>query len=137
MAEQAGKSAAGTDASRAAGGRPAPRRRPPPRRPPPSVTHDSHGAHASVRFYWMIGIVLAIITAVEVAVFYIPALEVVLVPVLLVLSAAKFVLVVMFFMHLRFDSLVLTGVFLAGLVLAAFLVVSLIVLYHYLPLFER
>ena len=137
MAEQAGKPAAGTGTHAATGGRPATPRGAPPRRPPPSVTHDSHGAHASVRFYWMIGIVLAIITAVEVAVFYIPALEVVLVPVLLVLSAAKFVLVVMFFMHLRFDSLVLTGVFLAGLVLAAFLVVSLVVLYHYLPLFER
>ena len=108
-----------------------------PRRPPPSVTHDSHGAHASVRFYWMIGIVLAIITAVEVAVFYIPALERVLVPVLLVLSAAKFALVVMFFMHLRFDSPVLTGLFLAGVVLATLMVVSLIVLYHYLPLLER
>jgi cytochrome c oxidase subunit 4 len=137
MAEQAEKPTAGTGAGVTAGGRPAAPRRPPPRRPPPSFTHDSQGAHASVRFYWMIGIVLAIITAVEVAVFYIPALGAVLVPVLLVLSAAKFALVVMFFMHLRFDSLVLTGVFLAGLVLAALLVVSLIILYHYLPLFQR
>jgi len=84
----------------------------------------------------MIGIVLAVITAVEVAVFYIPALEAVLVPVLLVLSAAKFVLVVMFFMHLRFDSLVLTGLFMAGVVLAAFMVTALIVLYHFLPRLE-
>jgi cytochrome c oxidase subunit 4 len=131
MAEQ-GKEPSGAAAAVPAGKRPAP-----PRRPPPSVTHDSHGAHASVRFYWMIGIVLAIITAVEVAVFYIPALERVLVPVLLVLSAAKFALVVMFFMHLRFDSPVLTGLFLAGVVLATLMVVSLIVLYHYLPLLER
>jgi cytochrome c oxidase subunit 4 len=132
MAEQAGKQTGAAGTGVTPGGRP-----PTPRRPPPSFTHDSQGAHASVRFYWMIGIVLAIITAVEVAVFYIPALEAVLVPVLLVLSAAKFALVVMFFMHLRFDSPVLTGVFLAGLVLAVFLVVSLIVLYHYLPLLER
>jgi cytochrome c oxidase subunit 4 len=85
----------------------------------------------------MIGVVLAIITAVEVAVFYIPALAPVLVPVLLVLSAAKFVLVVMFFMHLRFDSPVLTGLFMAGVVLAAFMVTGLVVLYHFLPRFDR
>ncbi len=91
------------------------------------------GGHASVGFYWMIGIVLAIITAVEVAVFYIPALESVLVPVLLVLSAAKFVMVVMFFMHLKFDSNIFTGVFLAGLVLATFMIAALIVLYQVLP----
>jgi cytochrome c oxidase subunit 4 len=101
--------------------------------------HGGHGqgGHASVGFYWMIGVVLAIITAVEVAVFYIPALAPVLVPVLLVLSAAKFALVVMFFMHLRFDSAVLTGLFMAGLVLATFMVTGLVVLYHFLPQFER
>jgi cytochrome c oxidase subunit 4 len=85
----------------------------------------------------MIGGVLAIITAVEVAVFYIQALDAVLVPVLLVLSAAKFALVVMFFMHLRFDSPVLTGLFMAGLVLAVFMVTALIALYHFLPRLER
>jgi cytochrome c oxidase subunit IV len=99
--------------------------------------HAAHGAHATVGFYWMIGIVLAVITAVEVAVFYIPALDPVLVPVLLVLSAAKFVLVVMFFMHLRFDSIVLTWLFMAGLVLATFMITGLIILYHFLPQFER
>ena len=102
-----------------------------------SMEEDHEGdAHASVGFYWMIGVVLAIITAVEVAVFYIPALSPVLVPVLLVLSAAKFTLVVMFFMHLRFDSPVLTGLFLAGIVLATFMVTALIVLYHFLPRLE-
>ena len=51
----------------------------------------------------------------------------------LVLSAAKFVLVVGFFMHLKFDSKVFTGVFVAGLVLAVFMVSALMVLYHWLP----
>jgi len=74
-----------------------------------------------------------VITAVEVAVFYIPALSPVLVPVLLVLSATKFLLVVMFFMHLRFDSMVYMGLFLAGLLLATFMVTALVVLYHFLP----
>ena len=95
-----------------------------------------HAGHASPGFYWAIGGVLTVITAVEVAVFYIPALEAVLVPILLVLSAAKFVLVVMFFMHLKFDSKIFTGVFLAGLVLATFMTVALIILYQVLPAYE-
>lgn len=97
---------------------------------------DSHG-HASVGFYWMVGVVLAVITAAEVAVFYIPAMSPVLTPVLLVLSATKFALVVMFFMHLRFDSTVLTGLFGAGLVLATLLVSALVILYHWLPAHAR
>ena len=56
--------------------------------------------------------------------------------VLLVLSAAKFALVVMFFMHLKFDSNVFSGVFLAGLALATFMTVALIVLYKVLPNYD-
>jgi cytochrome c oxidase subunit 4 len=95
--------------------------------------HGHEGGHASARFYVMIGAVLTVITAVEVAAFYIPALASVLVPTLLALSAAKFGLVVMFYMHLRFDSRVFTGVFVVGLILAAFMVTALTVLYHLLP----
>lgn len=94
------------------------------------------GTHASPAFYWIIGGILTVITAVEVAIFYIPALEAVLVPSLLVLSAGKFLLVVMFFMHLKFDSRVFSGVFLAGMVLAMFMTVALVVLYHVLPAYD-
>ena len=95
---------------------------------------DAHGegGHASVGFYWMIGIILAILTALEVAAYYMElgALEV---PLLLILSIAKFVLVVMFFMHLKFDSKVFTWVFMAGMVLAVFMVSALMLLYHVVP----
>ena len=97
------------------------------------VAGHEHGGHASPGFYWMIGGILTVITAVEVAIFYIPALEGVLVPLLLVLSAAKFLLVVMFFMHLKFDSRVFSGVFLAGMALALFMTTALIILYKVLP----
>jgi cytochrome c oxidase subunit 4 len=92
-----------------------------------------HGGHASPGFYWVIGGILTVITAVEVAVFYIPALHGVLVPLLLVLSATKFILVVMFFMHLKFDSKIFSGLFLSGMVLASFMTVALIILFHVLP----
>jgi cytochrome c oxidase subunit 4 len=93
---------------------------------------DQHGGHTNVGFYWLIGGILAVLTAIEVAAFYME-LGAVEVPLLLMLSAAKFALVVMFFMHLKFDSRIFTGVFLAGLVLAVFMVSALVVLYHMLP----
>lgn len=99
--------------------------------------HDQgHDGHASTKFYWAIGAILTVITAVEVAIFYVEALAPVLVPVLLVLSAAKFAIVVMFFMHLKFDSKIFSGVFLAGLVLAAFMTTALIILYKVLPQYD-
>ena len=76
--------------------------------------HGAHEPHASVGFYWMIAAILGVITGIEVAIFYIPAIGGALVPSLLLLSATKFLLVVMFFMHLKFDSKVFTGLFLAG-----------------------
>ena len=97
---------------------------------------QGHGGHASTGFYWAIGAILTVITAVEVAIFYIDAMAPVLVPVLLVLSAAKFAIVVMFFMHLKFDSKIFSGVFLAGLFLAAFMTTALIILYKVLPAYD-
>jgi cytochrome c oxidase subunit 4 len=57
-------------------------------------------------------------------------------PFLLLLSAAKFVIVVMFFMHLRFDSRILTGLFVVGLVLATFVISALFLLYQVLPAYD-
>ena len=98
--------------------------------------HGAKGGHASPGFYWAIGAILTVITAVEVAIFYIPAMAPVLVPVLLTLSAAKFAIVAMFFMHLKFDSPIFSGVFLAGLALAAFMTTALIILYKVLPNYD-
>jgi cytochrome c oxidase subunit 4 len=96
-------------------------------------TVESH-EHPGYMTYVIIAVVLTVITALEVAVFYIPALGSVLVPVLLLLSGAKFVLVVMFYMHLKMDSSVFTTVFAAPLALALFLVAALVVLFKVLPL---
>jgi cytochrome c oxidase subunit 4 len=89
--------------------------------------------HPTWKFYVMIGTILTVITAAEIAVFYIPALRSVLVPVLLTLSAVKFALVAMFYMHLRFDSRIFSSVFVAPLALAIFVVVALVILFHALP----
>ena len=89
--------------------------------------------HPGYMMYVVIAVILTVITALEVAVFYIPALDPVLVPTLVVLSTGKFALVVMFYMHLKMDSRVFSGVFLAPFVLAVFLVISLIILFKVLP----
>ena len=83
-----------------------------------SGAHEEH-SHPTWKFYVLIGVILTVITAAEVAVFYIPALRPVLIPLLLVLSGTKFALVVMFFMHLKFDNPIFGRLFVGGIVLAA------------------
>jgi cytochrome c oxidase subunit IV len=97
---------------------------------------DHHAGHPGPRLYIIIGVVLTILTIAEVAVYYIEALSGVLVPLLLVLSAAKFILVVQYYMHLKFDSKVFTSVFLGPFALAVLVIVSLVLLFHVLPDFK-
>jgi cytochrome c oxidase subunit 4 len=81
------------------------------------------GAHPGPAEYVKIGLTLAVVTAVEVAVYYVDALSDVLVPILIVLSALKFSLVVMWFMHLKFDNRMFSTFFVGGLMLVAALFV--------------
>jgi cytochrome c oxidase subunit 4 len=90
---------------------------------PPAV-HE----HASVRVYVYVALVLTAITALEVGVIYIRFLTPIIVPLLLGMSLAKFVLVVMFFMHLRYDPRPLAAVFVGPLVIAFGLTVALMTL---------
>lgn len=71
-------------------------------------------AHPTPKLYWIIALILAVVTAVEVAVAYIEALDGLLVPILLVLGAIKFGIVVAFFMHLKFDRPIFRSLFLVG-----------------------
>ncbi|HEU4760140.1 MAG TPA: cytochrome C oxidase subunit IV family protein [Dehalococcoidia bacterium] len=80
--------------------------------------------HPGPMEYVQIGVALALITLAEVAVYYIDAVHDVLIPVLLALSATKFSLVGLWFMHLRFDSRVFTTLFVGGLALAVALFVA-------------
>ena len=93
--------------------------------------HD--GSHASAKFYTIVGIILTVVTAIEVAIFYVPALSRVLVPTLLVLSAGKFIGVVAYYMHLKFDNGLFTFLFVIGLALGLFEVGALMTLSHLNP----
>lgn len=85
--------------------------------------------HVSNRLYIVIAFILAVLTAMEVMVFYVEALEPVLLPILLVMMATKFALVAMFFMHLKFDSPVLTAVFAWGLLIATGIILALLAIF--------
>jgi cytochrome c oxidase subunit 4 len=86
-------------------------------------------AHPGSKEYVLIAMILAVITAVEVAVYYIPALQPFIFPILIVLSAVKFFLVVAFFMHLKFDHVTFTWYFGGGLALALALASAVVVLH--------
>jgi cytochrome c oxidase subunit 4 len=89
----------------------------------------SEQAHASTGTYLRIAAVLVIITLIEVGVFYVPVFQGLLVPILLVLSALKFTLVVMFYMHLKFDSKFFAFLFGGPLLLALLVVIGLLLLF--------
>jgi cytochrome c oxidase subunit 4 len=92
------------------------KRRPAPEEPAEHKAKER--GHPGPLEYAVIGLVLAGITAIEVAVYYFDIAHDLLVAVLLGLSALKFSLVVMWFMHLRFDSGLFTQMFVLGFLLA-------------------
>ena len=94
--------------------------------------HPTEAAHPRAGGYIQIAVVLTVITAIEVGVFYVLVGPVrpFLAPVLIALSAVKFALVVMFYMHLKFDHRLFTSIFLFGLAMAAFTIIAFIALFH-------
>jgi cytochrome c oxidase subunit 4 len=71
--------------------------------------------HPSPKEYVRIAIILAVVTAAEVGVYYLELSRGLLIPLLFGFSAIKFALVVLWFMHLRFDSRTYARFFLLGL----------------------
>jgi len=91
--------------------------------------HDEHPS-TTIRQYILIGVILAIITAIELALTEAMDLPFrTLVVSLILLSALKFGIVVALFMHLKFDHPLLTKLFMFGLVLASALLVALLALF--------
>lgn len=105
------------------------------------VTHDA--SHPTPGTYVRIGLVLFVLTALEVGLYEYTYgehagaigmdLRPFFVPLLLALSAVKFALVAMFYMHLKQDSRLFSGLFVFPLLIAIFVVVavSLAMAYHF------
>ena len=94
-----------------------------------SSPHIREVAHPTPRTYVTIAVILGVITAVEVGIFYIESIKDVLVPMFIVLSTVKFALVAMFYMHLKFDERIFSMFFVGGLVLAASIILALMALF--------
>ena len=84
---------------------------------PAETSHVSH-AHPGEAVYIKVALFLAAVTAFEIAVSYLKWAEWVTIVMLIVLSVIKFVAVVGYFMHLKFDNRALRKPFITGLVLA-------------------
>jgi cytochrome c oxidase subunit 4 len=108
---------------------------------------DSEHAHPSAGIYAKVGLVLFVLTALEVGLYEITygehagaagaSIQPFFVPVLLLMSAAKFALVAMFYMHLKQDHRLFSGVFVFPLIIAAVIIGALIVLMAYHFAFAR
>jgi cytochrome c oxidase subunit 4 len=90
-----------------------------------SSTHIREAAHPTPSTYVKIAALLGAITAFEVGIFYIEAMKAALIPIFIVLSAVKFILVAMFYMHLKFDERIFSWLFVGGLLLATFVILAL------------
>jgi cytochrome c oxidase subunit 4 len=107
------------------------------------MAHDAHDTHApdnvalgvahaypTAKTYITVGVILTLITAVEVWVYYIPKFVAsrAFVPSLLIMSAIKFVTVVMFYMHLKYDHKLFRALFIAPLLIATLTIIGLLFL---------
>jgi cytochrome c oxidase subunit 4 len=99
----------------------------------------AHGADAhhgpTTKIYLIVAFTLAVITAAEVWIFYIPGFHgsVFFVPSLLILSAAKFFAVVAFYMHLKYDHRIFRILFYGPLTIALGTITALLLLFSYRP----
>ena len=87
-----------------------------------STAVSAHGHHdhdvSKFQIYVQIAMLLAVITGVEIVCVYLPFAKWLLVSTLVVLSAVKFLFVIFYFMHLRWDKPFCTILFFIGLVIA-------------------
>ena len=107
-----------------------------------STSHDTHAeahAHPGPAKYIQIAVVLFTLTALEVLAYEVghggalpglrATIEPIVVPILLILSAIKFALVAMFYMHLKQDGKLLSGLFVFPIILALAIAAALISLF--------
>ncbi|MCL4213836.1 MAG: cytochrome C oxidase subunit IV family protein [Gemmatimonadales bacterium] len=96
--------------------------------------HAGEHAHPDGWTYVKVGAILTIITIIEVWAYYIPALVAspFFNPSLLIMSAVKFAIVVMFYMHLKYDHKLFRVLFTGPLIIAMGTIVALLFLFHQL-----
>ena len=98
----------------------------------PAATQPAVAGHhepSKFHFYIQIAMILAVITGAEVVLVYLPLPKSLVVGTLVTLSAVKFLFVIFYFMHLRWDKVFCTILFFIGLILAGFTMFALLHLF--------
>lgn len=98
--------------------------------PPPG--HGPEAGHAEdnkFEIYVQIAMLLAIITGIEIAIVYFPWANWIIITTLVVLSLVKFLYVIFYFMHLRWDKPFCTILFFIGLIIAGGTVWALLAIF--------
>jgi cytochrome c oxidase subunit 4 len=100
-----------------------------------AAAHDAH-AHPTWKQYKWVALILTAITVVEVWIYYIPAFVAtkLFVPSLLIMSAVKFAIVVLFYMHLKYDARLFRALFTGPLIIAVVTLISLLFLFGHLAI---
>lgn len=98
-------------------------------------TFDPHlqEEHAKYFTFFNVALAMILITAVEIVIIYIPIHQVVIFTSLAVLSLVKFLAVIWWFMHLRWDRALCTILFMMGLFIATGTVTALMFLFEMDP----
>ena len=100
-----------------------------------AAAHDAH-AHPTWKQYKWVALILTLITVVEVWIYYIPAFVAtkLFVPSLLIMSAVKFAIVVLFYMHLKYDARLFRALFTGPLIIAVVTLISLMFLFGHIAI---
>jgi len=96
--------------------------------PAQALAEHDHG-DSKFQIFVQIAMILAVITGVEIVIVYLPLLKWLVVSALVILSVVKFMFVIFYFMHLRWDKVFCTVLFFIGLVLAVGTSMALLALF--------
>ncbi len=94
---------------------------------PENIKSENKKYHAFIN----LGLFLAVLTGIEIVVIFFPWNPWLIFWVLAILSIIKFVCVITWFMHLVYDKLLLTLIFMTGMILATGTVTALMLLFSF------
>jgi cytochrome c oxidase subunit 4 len=99
-------------------------------RPEAMVTAAVHAEHKPTSYYIMVALILAGLTALETSTYWID-FGPFFMPALLIMMTIKFFMVVLLFMHLKFDNRLFGVLFYAGLFLAVFVYIAALATFQF------
>ena len=99
-------------------------------RPEAMVTAEVQHAHKPTSYYIVVALILAGLTALETSTYWVD-FGPLFMPALLIMMIIKFFMVVLLFMHLKFDNRLFGVLFYAGLGLAVFVYIAALMTFNF------